>query len=121
MGGTLQKGEGTDNEFSDGRKSLHPDNSKRRTVYLPLRRSNLATLLTLFDFGDATTSTEIRAANERGATGAVHDEQQVRRGAFARAGAKLLKRTTRMQRRISRAWYNVLGREPTPEEIRRQV
>ena len=61
MGGTLQTGEGTDNEFSDGRKSLHPDNTKRRTVYLPLRRSNLATLLTLFDFGDGTTSTEIRA------------------------------------------------------------
>ena len=34
MGGTLQTGEGTDNEFSDGRKSLHPDNTKRRTVYL---------------------------------------------------------------------------------------
>ena len=61
MGGTLQTGDGTDNEFSDGRKSLHPDNSKRRTVYLPLRRSNLATLLTLFDFGDGATSTEIRA------------------------------------------------------------
>ena len=37
-----------------------PDEAKRRTVYLPLRRSNLPTLLNLFDFGDATTSTEAR-------------------------------------------------------------
>ncbi|MCX6602786.1 MAG: DUF1549 and DUF1553 domain-containing protein [Acidobacteria bacterium] len=61
MGGSLQSGVGTDNEFSDGRKSIHPDASTRRTVYLSLRRSNLATLFTLFDFGDATTSTETRS------------------------------------------------------------
>ena len=61
MGGSLQSGAGTDNEFSDGRKSIHPDASSRRTVYLSLRRSNLATLFTLFDFGDATTSTETRS------------------------------------------------------------
>ena len=56
MGGTLQTGAGTDKEYSDGRMSLHPGQHKRRTVYLPLRRSNLPTLLKLFDFGDATTT-----------------------------------------------------------------
>ena len=55
MGGTLQKGFGTDGENSNGRLSLNPEKVKRRMVYLPLRRSNLASLLNLFDFGDSVT------------------------------------------------------------------
>jgi hypothetical protein len=55
MGGTLQKGFGTDGENSNGRLSLNPEKIKRRMVYLPLRRSNLPSLLNLFDFGDAVT------------------------------------------------------------------
>jgi len=61
MGGTLQYGKGTDGENSAGRLSIDPATSKRRTVYLPLRRSNLPSLLNLFDFGDATTTCEGRA------------------------------------------------------------
>lgn len=60
MGGKMMEGEGTDKEFADARKSLNPDSSKRRLVYLPLRRSNLPSMLNLFDFGDATTSNEGR-------------------------------------------------------------
>ncbi|HEV8147998.1 MAG TPA: PSD1 and planctomycete cytochrome C domain-containing protein [Bryobacteraceae bacterium] len=55
MGGTLQTGTGTDGENAAGRLSMDPVKVKRRTVYLPLRRANLPTLLNLFDFGDATT------------------------------------------------------------------
>ncbi len=55
MGGSLQSGRGTDGETSQGRLSINPEKQKRRTVYLPLRRANLPTLLNLFDFGDATT------------------------------------------------------------------
>jgi hypothetical protein len=61
MGGSLQSGAGTDGENSEGRLSIDPSTSKRRTVYLPLRRSNLPSLLNLFDFGDATTTCEGRA------------------------------------------------------------
>ncbi len=61
MGGTLQSGFGTDLENSAGRLSIDPSTSKRRTVYLPLRRSNLPSLLNLFDFGDATTTCEGRS------------------------------------------------------------
>src|SRR5262249_32973896 len=57
MGGTLQTGRGTDGENNQARLSLNPEKLKRRTVYLPLRRANLPTLLNLFDFGDATTTT----------------------------------------------------------------
>ena len=87
-------------------------------MYLPLRRSNLATLLTLFDFGDATTSTEIRSADERGSAGAVHDEQQIRRGAIAIAGGiTVAERHADDRRRVGRAWFKVLGREPSREEV----
>ncbi len=55
VGGTLQAGRGTDGENNQGRLSVNPEKQKRRTVYLPLRRANLPTLLNLFDFGDATT------------------------------------------------------------------
>ena len=46
---------GTDSENSNDRLSLSPEKLKRRTVYLPLRRANLPSLLNLFDFGDAAT------------------------------------------------------------------
>jgi hypothetical protein len=57
MGGSLQSGRGTDGETSQGRLSVNPETLKRRSVYIPLRRANLPTLLNLFDFGDATTMT----------------------------------------------------------------
>ncbi len=56
----MQSGFGTDKEFSDDRKSLDPAEPRRRTVYLAPRRSNLPSLLNLFDFADATTSNEAR-------------------------------------------------------------
>jgi Protein of unknown function (DUF1549)/Protein of unknown function (DUF1553)/Planctomycete cytochrome C len=61
MGGSLMEGQGGDKEFSEDRRGLHPDNTKRRTVYLPIRRSNLPTLFSLFDFGDAGASNPQRA------------------------------------------------------------
>ena len=54
MGGTLDPGVGTDGETSASRISMNPEKTNRRSIYLPLRRSNLPTLYTLFDFGDAT-------------------------------------------------------------------
>lgn len=60
MGGSLQSGFGTDQENSNSRMSIRPESSKRREVYLPLRRANLPTLLNLFDFGDATTAASKR-------------------------------------------------------------
>jgi mono/diheme cytochrome c family protein len=57
MGGSLQSGRGTDGETSQGRLSVNPETLKRRSIYIPLRRANLPTLLNLFDFGDATTMT----------------------------------------------------------------
>jgi mono/diheme cytochrome c family protein len=116
MGGTLQKGQGTDNEFSDGRKSLHPDDSKRRTVYLPLRRSNLATLLTLFDFGDATTSNELRSQTNVAPQALFMMNSKFVAERSQSLAKRLLEGDTADDRRVSRAWFTVLGREPSREE-----
>jgi hypothetical protein len=116
MGGALATGTGTDNEFSDGRKSMHPDDSRRRTVYLPLRRSNLSTLFTLFDFGDATTSTEIREQ-----TNVAPQALYMMNSKFVAERAKalaqrLLRSGTEETARVREAWVAVLGREPEAAE-----
>ncbi|MEO8126805.1 MAG: DUF1553 domain-containing protein, partial [Bryobacteraceae bacterium] len=118
MGGSLQKGEGTDNEFSDGRKSIHPDDSNRRTVYLALRRSNLSTLFTLFDFGDATTSTENRSQTNV-APQALYMMNSKSVAEHSRALARqLLLKDVSDESRVNRAWVKILGRDAKPEEVR---
>jgi len=114
MGGALSSGTGTDNEFSDARKSMHPDDSRRRTVYLPLRRSNLSTLFTLFDFGDATTSTEIREQ-----TNVAPQALYMMNSKFVAARAEALAKKIVQEppaQRVNHAWRTVLGREPSAAE-----
>ncbi len=54
MGGTLS-------ESKKGKKTTtDPDAFKRRTLYLPVKRGSIPSLLSTFDFGDATTSNEGR-------------------------------------------------------------
>jgi hypothetical protein len=116
MGGSLQKGEGTDKEFSDDRKSLNPDQSKRRTVYLPLRRSNLPSLLNLFDFGDATTSGEGRSQ-----TNVAPQALFMMNSEFVRDRAaglmRLLEPVPEDRARVERACWRVLGRAPNPVDL----
>jgi hypothetical protein len=116
MGGSLQKGEGTDKEFSDDRKSLNPDNSKRRTVYLPLRRSNLASLFTMFDFGDATTSNESRAQTNVAPQALYMMNSEFVADRARSLAQKLLSGENTDERRIERAWFLVLGRRPALSE-----
>ncbi len=117
MGGSLQKGEGTDNEFSDGRKSIHPDDSNRRTVYLALRRSNLATLFTLYDFGDATTSTEYRSQTNVAPQALYMMNSKFVADRSRGVAKQLLQQELTDAGRVSRAWLNILGREPKPDEV----
>jgi len=114
MGGALQSGKGTDNEFSDARKSIHPDSTNRRSVYLPIRRSNLSTLFTLFDFGDGTTSTETRAQT----TVAPQALYMMNSKFVEDRAANLAKRLQGIDAagRILTAWRKILGREPSVTE-----
>jgi len=113
MGGSLQSGTGTDNEFSDGRKSIHPDASARRTVYLSLRRSNLATLFTLFDFGDATTSTETRSE-----TNVAPQALYMMNSKFvADRAATLGASAGSAEEKVRHAYQVVLGQPPTATQV----
>jgi hypothetical protein len=118
MGGTLQSGEGTDKEFSEDRKSLSPDASRRRTVYLPLRRSNLPSLFNLFDFGDATNSQEDRTQTNVAPQALFMMNSKFVAERTRSLAEKLLRTESDDARRVERAWIAVLGRGPEPEETR---
>jgi hypothetical protein len=122
MGGALLTGRGTDKEFSDDRMSLNPDQSKRRTVYLPLRRSNLASVLTLFDFGDATTPGEGRSqTNVAPQALYMMNSEFVARQARSLAGQILGDSVLEDAGRIGAAYFRVLGRPAQQSEIQRAL
>jgi hypothetical protein len=117
MGGTLDPGVGTDGETSEGRISMNPEKSNRRSIYLPLRRSNLPTLYTLFDFGDAATPDGHRSATTV-ATQAlfVMNSPLVIREAGNVAEA-VLKQEKQDRRRVEKIYLRVLDRSPDAGEI----
>ncbi|PYV01393.1 MAG: hypothetical protein DMG10_17810, partial [Acidobacteria bacterium] len=116
IGGTLQSGSGTDGENSEKRLSFNPDESRRRTVYLPLRRSNLPSLLNLFDFGDATTTSEGRMRTNVAPQALFMMNSRFvaeRSLAFAKF---LLADAAAGARRIERAYVIAVGRKPDSDE-----
>ncbi len=115
MGGTLQKGTGTDGENSADRMSIDPATSKRRTVYIPLRRSNLPSLLNLFDFGDGTTTNEGRSR-----TNVAPQALFVMNSPFVNARASSLAEQSRQKELpavIREAFIQVLNRPASEEEV----
>jgi mono/diheme cytochrome c family protein len=115
MGGSLQDGTGTDGENSSKRMSIDPATSKRRTVYIPLRRSNLPTLLNLFDFGDATTTMEARAR-----TNVAPQALFVMNSPFVNARAGTIAEQTRqapVEQAIREAFLRILSRPARDEEV----
>jgi len=118
MGGTLQTGRGTDGENNQGRLSLNPEKLKRRTVYLPLRRANLPTLLNLFDFGDATTTSGKRQLTNV-ATQALFwlNSEFLYDRAQNVAKSLLDRKETSDAARIETAYAIILNRRPDKDEI----
>ncbi|HUS05963.1 MAG TPA: DUF1549 and DUF1553 domain-containing protein, partial [Bryobacteraceae bacterium] len=118
MGGTLQSGKGTDGENAEGRKSISPETVKRRTVYLPLRRSNLPTLLNLFDFGDATTTNEGRArTNVAPQALFMMNSKFVTERAETLAKQLLSNANLDDRGRVTAAYSRILSRQPAADEI----
>jgi hypothetical protein len=117
MGGTLDPGVGTDGETSAGRISMNPEKTNRRSIYLPLRRSNLPTLFTLFDFGDATTPEGHRSPTTV-ATQAlfVMNSPMVIREAD-HLTVSVLKQEKLDRRRVEQIYLRVLDRRPDANEI----
>jgi len=119
MGGTLDPGVGTDGETSSSRISMNPEKTNRRSIYLPLRRSNLPTLYSLFDFGDATTPDGHRSSTIV-ATQAlfVMNSPLVIREANHLTD-NVLKQEKLDKRRVEEIYIRVLDRKPDPSEIDR--
>jgi hypothetical protein len=116
MGGTLQTGFGTDEENDDARLSVAPETTRRRTCYLPLRRSNLPSLLNLFDFGDATTPTESRSR-----TNIASQALYMMNSQFIADRAQQLARSILSEggdrQRVAMAYLYILGRKPNDGEV----
>jgi hypothetical protein len=118
MGGTLQTGFGTDSENSAGRLSLNPETVKRRTVYLPVRRSNLPMLLNLFDFGDATTVNGKRAlTNVAPQALFMMNSEFVSERAENIAKSLLDNAQLSNHKRLEGLYLKVVDRKPAPDEI----
>jgi len=117
MGGTLQTGFGTDGENSQARLSLDPSTSKRRTVYLPLRRSNLPSLLNLFDFGDASTPGEGRASTNVAPQALFMMNSKFIEDRSRELARKLQAADSRDRDRIIDAYEWLLDRKPSEDEI----
>ncbi len=113
-----QSGKAADQEFSEDRKSMDPNQSKRRTIYLFLRRSNLPNLMTLFDFGDATTTNP-----KRFQTSVAPQALYMMNSGFveemARSLAQKLLEDDRVDEvgRIRKAHRVVLGKQPPVEQV----
>ena len=97
---------------------LHPDETRRRTVYLPIYRNRMPNLLTLFDFADPSASIAVRASTSVAPQGLyfmnsdfVHDR------ALALASHLLQDDGTRDSRRVEMAYRIALTRSPDPREV----
>jgi hypothetical protein len=117
MGGTLQKGFGTDGENSNGRLSLNPEKVKRRMVYLPLRRSNLPSLLNLFDFGDAVTPIGKRVLTNVAPQALFAMNSTFIQERAATIAKQLMAESTDSRVRIREAYRMILNRAPEDAEI----
>jgi mono/diheme cytochrome c family protein len=120
MGGPLQTY--TDTEDGNERPSFDLPQSKRRTVYLPLRRSNLFSLLNLFDFGDATTSSDGRTHSNVApqALFMMNSDFVLER---SRSFAEFLLKSENLDdsKRVQRAYLISLSRSPTAHEIQNAI
>ena len=116
MGGTLQSGFGTDTENSNDRLSMKPETVHRRMVYLPLRRANLPTLLNLFDFGDATTSTGKRAHTNVAPQALFMMNSEFVADRARNLASRLEREEADSARRIDRIYLTTLNRKPEVEE-----
>jgi len=119
MGGSLM----SDTDQAGGKGApVDPVNVKRRTVYLPLRRSNLLSLLNLFDFGDATTTSDGRTR-----TNVAPQALFMMNSRFilerSRSLAEYLLREPGLDdaQRIQRAYLISLGRKPADREMQDAV
>ena len=117
MGGVPDPGQGVDWRKAGAYISANkePVLSVRRSVYLPLRRSRMPSLLTLLDFGDATTPGEGRARTNTApqALFMMNSDYVTER---SRLLSESLKREASDESRINAAYLSITGRPADREQ-----
>ena len=116
IGGNIEPESAGYSEFERNNRRVDPDGTKRRSVYLPLHRNKLPTLLSLFDFGDATTS-----SGKRGQTNVAPQALYMMNSTFANEQAsgfaeRLLADEGPDEARIEKAYLMALARKAEPDE-----
>ena len=95
------------------RKRIDPDQVTRRTVYLPIRRGSMPVMLSMFDFGDATTS-----GDGRSRTNVAPQALFMMNSEFAlKQSVSLAAQIQKDARPVERAYLLTLGRAPLPGEV----
>ena len=115
MGGAL-----TDSLDSYGFEEayVHPDKTLRRTVYLPIYRNKMPTLLTLFDFADPSASIAVRPRTSVAPQGLYFmNSDFVQQRARALAGHLLQMDGIDDSARIEKAYWIALTRKPESQEV----
>ena len=118
VGGDTDLGSGTLAEFDRNNRRINPDDSVRRSIYLPLMRNKLPNLLGLFDFGDATT-----ANGKRSVTNVAPQALYLMNSGFSlsAAGSMAAVLDGGPRERVRQAYLLALGRPPTSEESRQAM
>ncbi|MEX2262999.1 MAG: PSD1 and planctomycete cytochrome C domain-containing protein [Bryobacteraceae bacterium] len=100
------------------RPVVNPEENRRRTVYLPLRRGSMPLLLNLFDFGDATSALEARASTNIAPQALFMMNSRFAAERARGIAARLLEDDTVSDgARIERAYLTIYSRHPEAEEI----
>jgi hypothetical protein len=115
MGAIPQNGTGVENTGEATRGTdLTP--FRRRTVYIPLRRANPSTFLTLFNFGDATTPGEGRIRTTIAPQALYLMNSEFMSDRSAGLAKKLLSQQSSDEARIRAAYQLIFGRWPGLQE-----
>ena len=100
------------------RERIDADELKRRTLYIPVRRGNIPSLFSTFDFGDATTASDGRTrTNVAPQALFLMNSQFVIDRSRGLAGRLLEQKAASDADRVRDAYLIVLGRQPEPSEV----
>ena len=100
------------------REKIDADELKRRTLYIPVRRGNIPSLFSTFDFGDATTASDGRTrTNVAPQALFLMNSQFVIDRSRGLAGRLLAQKAASDADRVRDAYLMVLGRQPEPSEV----
>lgn len=97
------------------RQKIDVEESRRRSVYMPVRRGIIPVLFATFDFGDATTSSEGRTR-----TNIAPQALFLRNSKFVQERSRNLAKQLLQQEanaRVAQAYLRVLNRRPEPADV----